>query len=157
MRWWKENASADSVVRIYYKHSLLPPSAYSESVPIYVNTPVSTEKDTKIILFACKCWCTPVGFARHLQQRWMPFLPVPGAPRRAAEKAWGREHCQNGVLAELLGILIHQPLWTLMADCTACLGLCIFIMNFDRSPIRISSEEHWKEIYRTEDRGGHES
>lgn len=33
MRWWKENAPADSVVRIYYKHSLLPPSAGSESVP----------------------------------------------------------------------------------------------------------------------------
>lgn len=49
-----------------------------------------------------------------------------------------------------------------MADCTAYLGLCIFIMNFDRSPIRISSEEHWEEIYRTkdellQDRGGHES
>lgn len=49
-----------------------------------------------------------------------------------------------------------------MADCTAYLGLCIFIMNFDRSPIRISSEEHWEEIYRTKDEllqdgGGHES
>lgn len=38
-----------------------------------------------------------------------------------------------------------------MAGCTASLALCIFRMNFDRSPIRISSEEHWKEMYRTMD------
>lgn len=36
-----------------------------------------------------------------------------------------------------------------MADCTACLGLEIFIMILDRFSIWISSEKQWKEDYRT--------